>query len=175
MYGYFRGYFETDPSKKPISVLGFLENRGKDRTKNIDDDGYYFFALESTSENIVLLGSGSTNAESFLLEQNSSPKDGAGVTGITTEFTLDQLSSVKINPQIRAPIPKTGTVVASLFVPASGESYDLASYFDYNKEYLSFPLTNVVESLYLCASSTTNFNSSTAQASISASLTWEEQ
>ncbi len=175
VYGYFRGYFETDPAKKPISVLGFLENRGKDRTKNIDDDGYYFFALESTSENIVLLGSGSTNAEPFLLEQNSSPKDGSGVTGITTEFTLDQLSSVKINPQIRAPIPKTGTVVASLFVPASGESYDLASYFDYNKEYLSFPLTNVVESLYLCASSTTDFNSSTAQASISASLTWEEQ
>jgi len=175
VYGYFRGFFETDPSKKPISVLGFLENRGKDRTKNIDDDGYYFFALESTSENIVLLGSGSTNAEPFLLEQNSSPKDGAGVTGITTEFTLDQLSSVKVNPQIRAPIPKTGTVVASLFVPDSGESYDLASYFDYNKEYLSFPLTNVVESLYLCASSTTNFNSSTAQASISASLTWEEQ
>ena len=175
VYGYFRGYFETDPSKKPISVLGFLENRGKDRTKNIDDDGYYFFALESTSDSIVLLGSGSTNAEPFLLEKNSSPKDGAGVTGITTEFTLDQLSSVKINPQIRAPIPKTGTVVASLFVPASGESFDLATYFDYNKEYLSFPLTNVVESLYLCASSTTDYNSSTAQASISASLTWEEQ
>ena len=129
----------------------------------------------ATAENIVLLGSGSTNAEPFLLEQNSSPKDGTGVTGITTEFTLDQLSSVKVNPQIRAPIPKTGTVVASLFVPDSGESFDLASYFDYNKEYLSFPLTNVVESLYLCASSTTNFNSSTAQASISASLTWEEQ
>ena len=82
---------------------------------------------------------------------------------------------MKVNPQIRAPIPKTGTVVASLFVPASGESFDLASYFDYNKEYLSFPLTNVVESLYLCASSTTNFNSSTPQAEISASLTWEEQ
>ena len=175
VYGYFRGYSINDPAKKPLSVLGFLENRGKDRTKNIDDDGYYFFALEPTSEDVVLLGSGSENAEPFLLEQNSSPKDGAGVTGITTEFTLDQLSSVKINPQIRAPIPKTGTVVASLFVPDTGESYDLASYFDYNKEYLSFPLTNVVESLYLCASSTTNFNSSTPQAEISASLTWEEQ
>jgi len=175
VYGYFRGYFETDPAKKPISVLGFLENRGKDRTKNIDDDGYYFFALESTSDSIVLLGSGSTNAEPFLLEKNSSPKDGAGVTGITTEFTLDQLSSVKINPQIRAPIPKTGTVVASLFVPASGESFDLATYFDYNKEYLSFPLTNVIESLYLCASSTTLYNPSGTPTEISASLTWEEQ
>ena len=175
VYGYFRGFFEQDPSKKPISVLGFLENRGKDRTKNIDDDSYYFFALEPTANDIVLLGSGSTNAEPFLLEENSSPKDGTGVTGITTEFTLDQLSSIKVNPQIRAPIPKTGTVVASLFVPASGENYDLATYFDFNKEYLSFPLTNVIESLFLCASSTTDFNASTAQASISASLTWEEQ
>ena len=175
VYGYFRGFFEQDPSKKPISVLGFLENRGKDRTKNIDDDGYYFFALEPTTDDIVLLGSGSTNVEPFLREENSSPKDGTIVTGITTEFTLDQLSSVKVNPQIRAPIPKTGTVVASLFVPASGENFDLSTYFDFNKEYLSFPLTNVVESLFLCASSSTLFDSGTAQASISASLTWEEQ
>ena len=81
---------------------------------------------------------------------------------------------MKVNPQIRAPIPNTGTVVASLFVPNSGENFDLASYYDYNKEYLSFPLTNVVESLYLVASSTTNFTA-TPQAEISASLTWEEQ
>ena len=101
-------------------------------------------------------------------------------TGTTTtpadnDFTLDSLSSIKVSPELRAPIPKTGTIVASLFIPASGEEFDLSSYFDYNKEYLSFPLTNVVESLYLCASSTTEYNSSTAQASISASLTWEEQ
>ena len=175
VYGYFRGYFEQDPSKKPISVLGFLENRGSDRTKNINDDSYYFFALEATANDIVLLGSGSTNAEPFLLEENSSPKDGTGVTGITTEFTLDQLSSIKVNPQIRAPIPKTGTVVASLFVPDSGADFDLSTYFDFNKEYLSFPLTNVVESLYLCASSTSGFDSSSPKAEISASLTWEEQ
>ena len=121
------------------------------------------------------MGSGSTNAEPFLLEKNSSPKDGAGVTGITTEFTLDQLSSVKINPQIRAPIPKTGTIVASLFVPASGENYDLASYFDYNKEYLSFPLTNVVETLYVVGSSEGTYNSSSAISTTNASITWEEQ
>ena len=175
VYGYFRGYFEQDPSKKPISVLGFLENRGSDRTKNINDDSYYFFALEPTANDIVLLGSGSTNAEPFLLEENSSPKDGTGVTGITTEFTLDQLSSVKVNPQIRAPIPKTGTIVASLFVPASGADFDLSTYFDFNKEYLSFPLTNVVESLYLCASSSSGFDPSATPTEISASLTWEEQ
>jgi len=169
-YGYFRGYFAGDPAKKPISVLGYLENRGYDRTKDILDDGYYFYALESTTDEIVL-----TTDEPFLREENSAPKDGAGLSGVTTSFTLAQLSSVKINPQTRSPIPKTGTVVASLFVPGSGENYDLSPYFDYNKEYLSFPLTNKVESLYLCASSQSDYNASSAQAEISASLTWEEQ
>ena len=94
---------------------------------------------------------------------------------------MAQLSSVKVNPQTRSPIPGTGTVVASVYAPATGEEFDLASYFDYNKEYLSFPLTDSIESLYLCASTQTLFDrpelyaSSNTAASISASLTWEEQ
>ena len=95
--------------------------------------------------------------------------------GITTEFTLAQLSSIKVNPQIRSPIPKTGIVVASIYIPASGEEYDLSPYFDYNKEYLSFPLTNKVDSLYLCASTQSNYTVGTPVAEVSASLTWEEQ
>ena len=88
---------------------------------------------------------------------------------------MNQLSSIKVNPQVRSPIPETGTPVTSIFVPASGQEYDLTPYFDYNKEYLSFPLTNKVESLYLCASSSSTYNSGTPVADISASLTWEEQ
>ena len=168
-YGYFRGYFESDASQRPISVLGYLENRGSDRTKGIETDGYYFYALESTLDNIIL-----TTAEPFLREENSTPI-GEGTSSTTSEFTLDQLSSVKVNPQTRSPIPGTGTIVASLFVPASGEEYDLSPYFDYNKEYLSFPLTNKVESLYLCGSSQSSYNPSSPSAEISASLTWEEQ
>ena len=82
---------------------------------------------------------------------------------------------MKVNPQIRAPIPKTGTVVASLFVPASGESFDLASYFDYNKEYLSFPLTNVEESLFVVGSSEGLYDASAGIGTVNASITWEEQ
>ena len=168
-YGYFRGYFENDSTKRPISVLGYLENKGSDRTKGIENDGYYFYALNSTSDNIVL-----TITEPFLREENSNAK-GEQVSSTTTEFTLAQLSSVKVNPQVRSPIPKTGTVVSSLFIPASGENYDLSPYFDYNKEYLSFPLTNVIESLYLCGSSQAVYNANDAFAEVSASLTWEEQ
>ena len=174
-YGWFRGYFASDSTKKPISVLGYLENRGSDRTKNIETDGYYFSALDSTVDDIIL-----TTDLPFLREENSSPT-GNGLSSATTEFTLAQLSSVKVNPQVRSPIPGTGTIVASLYAPATGEEFDLSSYFDYNKEYLSFPLTDSVESLYLCGSTQTLFDrpelyaSSNTSASISASLTWEEQ
>ena len=161
VYGYFRGRFETDATLRPITVLGYLENRGT--------NDYYFYVLNSTSDNIIL-----TTTEPFLKEENSNAK-GEGVSPTTTEFTLAQLSSVKVNPQIRSPIPKTGTVVSSLFIPASGENYDLSPYFDYNKEYLSFPLTNVIESLYLCGSSQAVYNANDAFAEVSASLTWEEQ
>lgn len=162
VYGYFRGYYQNDVTQKPISVLGYLENRG---TIN----GYYFYALNSSSDNIIL-----TTSNDFLKEENSDPT-GNGVSGITTEFTLAQLSSIKVNPQVRSPIPGTGTVVSSIFVPASGAQYDLSPYFDYNKEYLSFPLTNQVDSLYLCASTQSIYNSGAAFADISASITWEEQ
>ena len=161
VYGYFRGFFETDASLRPITVLGYLENRGT--------DDYYFYVLNSTSDNIIL-----TTTEPFLKEENSTAT-GEGVSPATIEFTLAQLSSIKVNPQIRSPIPKTGTVVSSLFIPASGENYDLSPYFDYNKEYLSFPLTNVIESLYLCGSSQAVYDANTASAEVSASLTWEEQ
>ena len=170
VYGYFRGYYETDAAKKKISVLGLLENRGMSRTQNIEEDGWYFSALESTNDNIVLLKDGN-----FLYENQTTPKDGTITSPTTSKFTLDQLSSVKVNPQIRAPIPKTGTIVASLYAPASGENYDLATYFDYNKEYLSFPLTDKIDSLYLCASTDNDYNVGLSTAKISGSLTWEEQ
>lgn len=162
VYGYFRGYYLNDTTQKPISVLGYLENRGI-------TNGYYFYALNSTADDIIL-----TTTTNFLKEENT---DSVGniVTPASADFTLAQLSSVKISPETRSPIPGTGTVVASIFVPASGQEYDLSPYFDYNKEYLSFPLTNKVESLYLCASSQTNYSSGSPSADISASITWEEQ
>ena len=168
-YGYFRGYYQNDPTQKLISVLGFLENRGSDRTKDIETDGYYFYALESTSDNIIL-----TTNTPFLREDNHNSL-GNVVTSTSSEFSLAQLSSIKINPQIRSPIPGTGTPVASIYIPASGEEYDLTPYFDYNKEYLSFPLTNKVDSLYLCASSSSAFGIGSTIGNVSASLTWEEQ
>ena len=171
-YGWFRGYFKSDVTQRAISVLGYLENRGSDRSKSIEDDGYYFYALDSTSDEIMLFG-GSASLP-FLREENSSPEKGVGVVAADYDYEKEGLSSVKVSPQFRSPIPGSGTVVASVYSPQGGEEYDLSPYFDYNKEYLSFPLTNKVESLYLCSSSQETYDGA-VKAAISASLTWEEQ
>ena len=165
VYGYFRGTFENDPADKIITVFGYLERLAA----TTGTAGYYFRAEDSTSDNIVLIKN-----STFLYEEQSNPK-GEGTTSSVSEFTLDSLSSIKISEQIRSPIPKTGTIVASLFIPASGEEFDLSSYFDYNKEYLSFPLTNVEESLFVVGSSEGTYDSSVGIATVNASITWEEQ
>lgn len=170
--------------QKEISVLGYLENKGSDRTKNIEDDGYYFSAVDSTNDDIILFGGTDSRARPFIREEYSVAKDGGGTSDSVTETTLAQLSSVKVSPEVRSPIPGSGTVVATVYAPAGGEQYNLSPYFDYNKEYLSFPLTNTVESLYVCASSTNAYNNGASVGTadvgigtikVSASLTWEEQ
>ena len=175
VYGWFRGYYENESPIRHFAVLGYLENKGQDRTKDVEQDSYYFHALESTTDNIIIPAIIDSNANRFIYESNSRPKDGNTISSSVGEFSLAPLSSVKISPQLRSPIPGTGTVVASLFIPATGEEYDLASYFDYNKEYLSFPLTDTIESIFLMASSKETYQSGTVDTSIAASLTWEEQ
>ena len=60
IYGYFRGKFDGDPSSKPISVLGYLENRGA----ATGTPGYYFYALDATGYNYI------NDRKSFLYEEN---------------------------------------------------------------------------------------------------------
>tara|TARA_Y100000114_G_scaffold50569_1_gene46191 strand:- start:2 stop:1270 length:1269 start_codon:yes stop_codon:yes gene_type:complete len=163
-YGYFRGVFQNDASQKIISVFGYLERRSS-------STDYYFRAENPTNDNILLSGGGA-----FLYEAQTTPT-GTTTTPVDNDFTLDALSSIKVSPELRAPIPKTGTIVASLFIPASGEEFDLSSYFDYNKEYLSFPLTNIVETLYIVGSSEGEYDPSSPSpiSTTNASITWEEQ
>ena len=176
VYGYFLARFENDNSNKIKSILGYLERRASTTAT----PGYYFNALESTTDNVVLISSADTvyasaNDAVFLPEGNLDPEGGSVSATEPASFALDPLSSIKVSPQVKAPIPKTGVIVASLFIPASGEEFDLSSYFDYNKEYLSFPLTNVVESLYVVGSSDKLYDASAGISTTSASITWEEQ
>jgi hypothetical protein len=98
---------------------------------------------------------------------------------------IERLSSVKVNNEIRRPIPGTGTKIASFYLEDGSEYFDLQPYFDYNKDYLSFPLTNIPDNLLIGAvinadlSPSGGAGASTGAESVSpriaVSLTWEEQ
>ena len=177
-YGYFRYTVVGDTSGEAATVLGLLE---KDSNNN-----YFFSANEVTIDELNIRGS-------FLRVKNwSGPGDNSNNPDLTSTVessgfnnfytsTLSRLSAVQIDTEQRSPIPGTGTVVTTLFSPNSGAEFNLQSYFDYNKDYLSFPLTDLVDSLYVCASSKSFYGDNNGQGAygfrgqILASLTWEEQ
>ena len=92
------------------------------------------------------------------------------VSGAPSYSSVDTLSPVEFSTSTGINTVSGGTTVATFFVGAGGVDLDLAPYFGYNKDYLSFPLTAASgDTLFvyaLAASGTIN---------ASASLTWEEQ
>ena len=156
-YGYFRA--SLNGSETLISVLGRLEKA---------NDNYYFYPTEIYNGSLVI-ASGAT----FLKEGVFDP-NGNVLTSSETTFEKERLSSVEVALRAQTPIPGTGTELASYYVAPGAEEFDLATYFDYNKEYISFPLTDQLETLFL-ATFSNNTNSDTPLVSLSASLTWEEQ
>jgi len=156
-YGYFRA--SLNGSETLISVLGRLEKA---------NDNYFFYPTEIYNGTLVL-----ASAASFLKEGVYDPQ-GAVLTSSETTFEKERLSSVEVALRAQTPIPGTGTELASYYIAPGAEEFDLATYFDYNKEYISYPLTDQIETLYVATFSNT-LNSAAAQVSLSASLTWEEQ
>jgi hypothetical protein len=97
-------------------------------------------------------------------------KNPATVSGAPSFSSADTLSPVEFTTTSGVATISGGITVATFFVGAGGVDIDLAPYFGYNKDYLSYPLTAVTgDTLYVFAES----SSGTIQAS--ASLTWEEQ
>ena len=129
-------------------------------------DNYYFEILETYNGTITLLGGN-------FLPDGRYDADGSAYqdTRLTTE--KEGLSSIIIAYNTAVPIPGTGINIATLYLQEGTEQLDLAAYFDYNKDYLSFPLTDVADTLYLAVDSDTG-SASTAD-EISLGITWEEQ
>jgi hypothetical protein len=152
VYGWFRSNVGT--------VLGKLYR---------DDGDYYFQLLQAFSVPVVL------ESEFNFLKEGRFNFDGTTLTGVSeSTITKERLSSVFISTEIQCPVPRTGTEVAAFFLKPGSDQFDLLSYFDYNKDYLSYPLTDQIESIYLAVDSTGNYQT-TPLAEINASLTWEEQ
>lgn len=148
----------------------FVSNVGTVFGKLSRIGGQYYFSIKEVFNIPVILFSGI----SFLKDGRFS-FDGTELTDVVYEasFQKERLSSVLISNSIQTPIPETGNNVTSFFLSPGSEQFDLLSYFDYNKDYLSFPLTDEVESVYL-ATYVSDVSSSTP-IGLNASLTWEEQ
>jgi hypothetical protein len=154
-YGWFRGRIGA----QGITAFGLLSKEG---------DKYYFEMLESF-EGVVTL----TTDEDFLPDLRFL-KTGQPTTADTkSSSTIEGLSSLNIASDPVVPVPKTGTNVATVYLRPGTEQFDLATYFDYNKEYLSFPLTDIADSLYFAVDSDTAYDSTPDN--ISLGVTWEEQ
>lgn len=102
---------------------------------------------------------------------------------VGTWESIAALSGAKVSQDFKlAPVANTGSNVFSIYANKGGASYDLSDYFAYNKEYISFPLTNEVDILGVYANwestskaITAPGDSPTNTIEIVNSLTWEEQ
>ena len=156
LFGWFKALVDADE----VTVFGRLYK---------ESDEYYFELLESYNGVIQL------KADSFLpdlrFEADGDDIAQTTVTKVTSE--KEGLSSIKIANDTVVPIPNTGINVATIYLQAGTEQLDLSPYFDYNKEYLSFPLTDQADSLYFAIDSDTSAGDSPDQVSLG--CTWEEQ
>jgi len=162
-YGYFRGFYDGD-SSNIITIFGLLQRSAS--------GNYLFNAYEKTNINLLIYGDFLRAGEFY--EPNPTSIDGGSFTPSDTPLTA--LSAISISTEQRTPIPGTGQQITTLFTPAnSGEQFPLQQFFDYNKDYLSFPLTDDVETLFVVASQSSTYNASSTATTITAAITWEEQ
>lgn len=111
------------------------------------------------------LGVGSDGRATISLIKNPTT-----VSSAPTFATAATLSPIEFSTSSGVTTVSGGTTVATFFVGAGGVDIDLAPYFGYDKDYLSYPLTATSgDTLYLFA------RAASGTINASASLTWEEQ
>lgn len=97
--------------------------------------------------------------------------------GIVTWEEITRLSGARIGQDMKlTPVPDTGNEILAYYTAAGGYQFDLQDYFAYNKEYLSFPLTDEVDIINVYGhydiSDSANVPTSFY---VNSALTWEEQ
>jgi hypothetical protein len=128
-----------------------------------------FFTEENIAVNAAGL-SGSTGSA------DQTKWDRLNVNSLATFEDITRLSGVRVAQDMAlTPISETGNEILSFYVSNGGYQFDLQDYFAYNKEYLSFPLTDEVDIINIYAHFDLNSSVSPANFKISNSLSWEEQ
>jgi hypothetical protein len=162
------GWFKARVLGESITVFGRLYKLANE---------YYFDLFDSFTDTVTLTTGKFLPDERFGYQANTVSGNIEVVNySDTTRVVLpsqDSLTSINVVSQPLLPIPLTGTNVATLYLVPGTEQVELNTYFDYNKEYLSFPLTDEVESLYIAIDSDTLVGENTDP--IAVGITWEEQ
>ena len=156
LYGWF--FVENTDGGNPRALFGYVYK--------LEDDVFEFFPLESYTENLQF------QPYRFLFAKQYA-EDGSEITSAqTVELEeIERLSSIQIVDKQQRPIAGTGTKLATFFLEKGTEYFDLSPYFDYNKDYISFPLTDVPDNLFFVLKA----DDTTWNAKVGLALTWEEQ
>lgn len=104
------------------------------------------------------------------------------VDGLAFWEDITRLSGVQIAQDLSlTPVADTGNEILSYYANAGGYQFDLQDYFAYNKEYLSFPLTDEVDIINMqghydiSAQAIGSSTPASAPFKVNNALTWEEQ
>lgn len=159
-WGWFRATIAGAGNAVTGTVLAKIYRQGND----------YYVALGETYNGTITLSGSFLNDLRF-----NTTGDVVSGTKMVTE--KEGLSSIVIASNEQVPIPGTGINIATLYIEPGTDQFELDTYFDYNKEYLSFPLTDTLESLYFIVDeeSTIDIDNVAPSGSVSIGVTWEEQ
>jgi hypothetical protein len=168
-YGYFLG-----TTSQSVAATGWTEGTsdpalyapvlGKLYREN---NKYYFEKYESYPEDIYIVGlfiperhlvvneqgvpsevvlSNTNGVRGSSASTDQTKWDRLQADSLVTWEDITRLSGVRVGQDMAlTPVPGTGVEILSYYANQGGYQFDLESYFAYNKEYLSFPLTDEVD------------------------------
>ena len=149
----------------PIFIVGnFLPERHLELGEHSSSSGYNLFEEVDVTADIH---SGSFDQTKW---------DKLGDDGIVTWEEITRLSGARVGQDMKlTPIADTGNEILAYYSATGGAQFDLQDYFAYNKEYLSFPLTDEVDIINIYGHYDINQSPSPAPFYVNTALTWEEQ
>ena len=154
---------------EPIYIVGyFLPERSLSLGDYENDaNGYDFYSEQAAP-------SGTGNEHSDSTDQSKWDKLQSNSTVTWEEIT--RLSGARVGQDMKlTPVPDTGNEILAYYGGTGGYQFDLQDYFAYNKEYLSFPLTDEVDILNIYGHYDISQNATPAPFYVNTALTWEEQ
>jgi hypothetical protein len=151
---------------EPIYIAGyFLPERNLSMGGYSDTgNGYNVFAEESVT---ALNHDDSTDQSKW---------DKLDPDNLVTWEEITRLSGARVGQDMKlTPIADTGNEILAYYGGTGGYQFDLQDYFAYNKEYLSFPLTDEVDILNIYGHYDISQALSPQPFFVNTALTWEEQ